>query len=59
MLSQIAQTIPVVMITGNREYNTQDNYLLFQNSFQMYQLDTLFAVGLNLGALNILAFDSF
>ena len=47
------------MITGNREYNTQDNYLLFQNSFQVYQLDTLFAVGLNLGALNILAFDPF
>jgi len=33
MLSSIAKTVPVIMVTGNHEYNTDDNYKLFKNSF--------------------------
>jgi predicted MPP superfamily phosphohydrolase len=33
MLSNTAKNVPVIMVTGNHEYNTDDNYKLFQSSF--------------------------
>lgn len=59
MLGLMAQRVPVIMITGNHEYNTQDNYLLYTQSFEMYGVDTEMAVALNLGALRLLAFDTY
>lgn len=59
MLSSIAKSIPVIMVTGNHEYNTEDNYKLFQASFQMYNLDTELATHIELGPLSLLPFDPF
>ena len=46
-------------MTGNHEYNTQDNWKLFAESLELYQLDTELAVGLNLGAMHLLTFDPY
>jgi predicted MPP superfamily phosphohydrolase len=59
MLSGIAKTVPVIMVTGNHEYNTDDNYKLFQYSFQMYGLDNELATHLQIGPLSLLPFDPF
>jgi predicted MPP superfamily phosphohydrolase len=29
LLSRIAKFVPVIIVTGNHEYNTPDNFLLF------------------------------
>lgn len=47
------------MVTGNHEYNTVDNYQLFQASFQLYNLDIDLATHLELGSLYLLPFDPF
>lgn len=59
MLSEVAKSVPVIMVTGNHEYNTDDNYKLFQASFQMYGLDTNLATTIELGPLSLLPFDPF
>jgi hypothetical protein len=59
MLSQTARSVPVIMVTGNHEYNTDDNLKLFQASFQLYGLDTNLASHLELGPLYLLPFDPF
>lgn len=33
MLADVAKSIPIIMVTGNHEYNTADNWNLFVNSF--------------------------
>lgn len=59
MLSHTAVSVPIIIATGNHEYNTADNYALFVNSFQLYGLDTTLATGLQLGSIYLLAFDPY
>ena len=59
MLGATAQSIPVIMVTGNHEYKSEDNKQLFFNSFQFYKLDTELAAHLQLGALSLLTFDPY
>lgn len=40
MLGNVAADMPIIMITGNHEYNTQDNWQLYVSSFELYGLDT-------------------
>jgi hypothetical protein len=57
MLSRIAKFVPVIIVTGNHEYNSPDNYLLFQKSFEHHGLDTELGTGYNLGPFYLAAFD--
>lgn len=59
MLSKLAADTPILMITGNHEYNTQDNWQLYISSFEVYGLNTDMAVGLNLGPLHLVPFDPY
>lgn len=59
MLDATAQSIPVIMVTGNHEYKTEDNKQLFFNSFPFYKLDKELAAHLQLGSLSLLTFDPY
>ena len=59
MLANSSASIPIIMITGNHEYNTKDNWSLYNESFELNGLDSGLAVGLNLGSLYLVAFDPY
>ena len=59
MLTDTAASLPIIMITGNHEYNTKDNWNLFTQSFELYGLDKLFFTGLTLGSTYLINFDPF
>jgi hypothetical protein len=59
MLADVAKRVPVIIATGNHEYNTDDNFKLFQSSFELYNLDTELATYLEIGPLYLLPFDPY
>jgi predicted MPP superfamily phosphohydrolase len=59
MLSDVAADLPVIFVTGNHEQNTEHNWKLFTESFQLYGLDTEKAVGISLGSLYLVPFDPY
>ena len=40
MLSGMAASLPLLMVTGNHEYNSKDNWKLYASSFKLYGLDS-------------------
>jgi hypothetical protein len=42
MLSQISTVWPLIFTAGNHEHNNPNNYMLYTNSFEIYNLSSLF-----------------
>ncbi len=59
MLSRTAQYIPVFMITGNHEHNSEDDMKLYTFTFEQYGKDKTMAVGLSLGQMFLIGFDPY
>ena len=59
MCSNIFPHIPIVMITGNHEYNTKDNWNLFTQSYELYGLNTDKISSLTLGNTHLVNFDPY
>jgi hypothetical protein len=59
MLSRSGRFVPVLMIAGNHEHNSDDDELLFYSTFEQYGADQIFASGLGVGPAFIATFDPF
>lgn len=57
MLSKYCSTFPVIHLTGNHEYNSNDDWALFTKSFDLYDLDSKLATSLRLGPFSYVMSD--
>ena len=57
MLSQISVAWPCIFITGNHEYYTKNDFMLFNTSFELYNLTNNNITSLRLGTFTLLLFD--
>lgn len=57
MLSQISVAWPCIFITGNHEYYTKNDLMLFNSSFELYNLTNNNITSLNFGTFTLLLFD--
>jgi hypothetical protein len=58
-LADTVVDIPIVLVTGNHEYNTPDNWQLYVKSFSLYGLDSDKVAALSLGSIYMVAFDPY
>lgn len=57
MLSQISVSWPCIFITGNHEYYTKNDLMLFNSSFELYNLTNNNITSLSFGTFTLLLFD--
>lgn len=57
MLSQISVTWPCIFITGNHEYYSKYDLMLYTASFELYNLTDSNVTSLNLGTCTLILFD--
>ncbi len=59
MLSRSGRFVPVFMIAGNHEHNSEDDELLFYSTFEQYGADQIYASALGVGPAFFATFDPF
>lgn len=59
MMSQVSATWPCILVTGNHEYYTKDDYKIFVQSFELYDLTKKNASSLDLGSFTFVMFDPY
>jgi len=59
LLSESIAGIPLILITGNHEHGSADDWLLATHSFEHYGRDVEMVVSLSLGNLNLVPFDPY
>lgn len=59
MLSQISTVWPCIFMTGNHEYYTDNDFMLFNSSFELYNLTNENATALDLGSFTFVMADPY
>ena len=59
MMGQVSSTWPVIMVTGNHERKKTEDMMLFEGSFELYNMTKTNLTTLDFGSFSTLIFDPF
>ncbi len=59
MMSQISSKWPFILTTGNHEYKTPDDFMLFCSTFELYNLTNNNITTIKIGSFDIILLDPY
>jgi hypothetical protein len=59
MLSQVGSVWPCILVPGNHEYNTVNDYMLYSQSFEVYDILKSNVSSLDLGVFTLVMFEPY